>query len=183
MTIYYLSSSAGADTNDGLSVTTPWKTLAQAASVFTGAQGGNYLLLKRGDVWHEEGTFVFNGASMSALAIIDAYGDLSLPLPLIDGADSAVWTLDSGSIWKTTVAQFEHVFDLTNNEENYFGHRMPDKTTKADMVENSTYFDGTATLYAWFSGSRAPDSNIEVCARTNGLTTRQIGRASWRDRV
>lgn len=49
---YYVSQSAGNDTNNGLSSATPWKTLTKASTVTLNA--GDSILLKCGDTWSEE---------------------------------------------------------------------------------------------------------------------------------
>jgi hypothetical protein len=63
---YYVSSSTGSDSNNGLSEATPWKTLSKIQrSTFS---PGDKVLLKRGDTWLEslEKSTGFNGVTMGA---------------------------------------------------------------------------------------------------------------------
>ena len=55
---FYVSSSTGNDNNDGLTQSTPWKTLQYAES--QAMTPGNILALKRGDVWSFDNVFEIN---------------------------------------------------------------------------------------------------------------------------
>src|SRR5437867_1668796 len=85
-TTYYFSTS-GSDSNDGLSPASPKQSLALIPSLINGGGGdGNRALLKRGDVWHTfDLTWDFSGRSGSAASpmLIGAYGDTSLPRPVV----------------------------------------------------------------------------------------------------
>lgn len=73
--IVYVSSSEGDDANDGLSTSTPVKTLAKAAS-FVRDGYPDHLLLKRGDVWTDETLGRFkSGRSESEPLVLSYYGE------------------------------------------------------------------------------------------------------------
>ena len=77
---YYVSSSNGSDSNDGLSPATAWKTFAKTSSVLSGnANPGDTILLKRGDSWDEEFSIKLVG-TVSNPVIIDAYGTGAKPI-------------------------------------------------------------------------------------------------------
>src|SRR5579871_3982186 len=80
-TVYYVDSAAGSDLQNGLSQATPWSTLAHATQ--TALAPGDYLLLKRGGVWHEPLALASSG-SPDLPVTIGAYGTGSSPL--IDGS-------------------------------------------------------------------------------------------------
>jgi uncharacterized protein YjdB len=88
--IYYVSSSEGDNTNDGLSPENPLATIFEGLSRIG---PGDWLLMKRGDTFHETINFWQNGYSEEYKSVIGAYGDLSLPRPIIDPQGSMV------SIW------------------------------------------------------------------------------------
>ncbi len=71
-TTYYVSSSSGNDSHDGLAATWdgthgPWKSLAKASAVKY--QPGDTLLLKCGDVWDETLTLSGNGTADSPVTV------------------------------------------------------------------------------------------------------------------
>src|SRR5690349_11428560 len=79
--VYYVDSASGSDVQNGLSASTPWSTLARAATAPLAP--GDYLLLKRGSVWHEP--LVMNGSGSPDMPItISGYGTGANPL--IDGS-------------------------------------------------------------------------------------------------
>jgi len=87
---YYISA-LGNDTNNGTSITTPWKTISRL-------NGGNFtdktILLRRGDMWREQLTIP------SSNITIGAYGTGAKPI--INGADLKTgWAQVSPNIWGT----------------------------------------------------------------------------------
>ena len=91
---YYVDSKAGKDSNDGLSPSTAWQTLAKASS--TSVKSGSKVLLRRGCEWRGQIIAPANNITYSA------YGEGSKPVVnasrIIGG-----WTPHSGSIYKATV--------------------------------------------------------------------------------
>src|SRR5437879_2374713 len=88
--VYYVDSSAGSDTQSGLSASTAWSTLAHAATATFAP--GDYLLLKRGSTWHEP--LVLNSSGSPDMPItISGYGTGANPL--IDGS---TWSGTSGDL-------------------------------------------------------------------------------------
>ena len=80
-TTYYVSSSKGAEGNSGTSEGAPFKSLLKINEITL--QPGDRVLLERGSVFVDEYLHVKGSGSAEAPIVIDAYGDESLPLPLI----------------------------------------------------------------------------------------------------
>lgn len=83
--IVYVSSSEGSDSNNGLSESTPKRTLAAGYTLLRDGYP-DWILLKRGDTWTHEGftpNWDKNGRSATERILIGTYGSLSLPRPLI----------------------------------------------------------------------------------------------------
>lgn len=83
----HVSSSKGSDANDGLSEARPKKTL-QAALAGLRSGKGDWLLLKKGDVWELDGSapafdWRISGASPEAPALLGSYGPAGAPRPRI----------------------------------------------------------------------------------------------------
>ena len=81
--VIYVSNSTGNDSNDGLSIGTPVKTIAQGLSLIR-AGFPDWLLLKKGDTWKDE-SFAYlhtnvDGRSASEPALISSYGTGARPL-------------------------------------------------------------------------------------------------------
>jgi hypothetical protein len=85
---YYVDATAGDDDNDGLTLATPWQTIAKVnASTFN---PGEQILFKRGETWREQLTVPSSGAEGNPI-VFGAYG--SGTAPVISGADLlADWT-------------------------------------------------------------------------------------------
>lgn len=116
-TTYFVSSSSGNDTNDGLSSVTdgthgPWKTINKIHNRSFSA--GDSILFKRGDSWNERLIVFFSGNNNSPL-VYGAYG--TGDMPLINCADKITeWTLfdQNKNIWvaqiNTTIKSVSQVF-------------------------------------------------------------------------
>ncbi len=79
---YHVDATYGNDGNDGLSPEEAWRTLARASE--HGLRPGDFLLLKRGEVWREEFTVPLSGGADEPITV-GAYG--AGARPEIDGAD------------------------------------------------------------------------------------------------
>src|SRR5437763_15947745 len=74
---YYVSSSGGDDTKDGLTTATAWKSVAKVnAAAFS---AGDQILFKRGEVWRESLVPPSSGASGNPIKF-DAYGTGDAPM-------------------------------------------------------------------------------------------------------
>ena len=93
-TTYYVSSLHGAEGNNGTSQSAPFASLLEINKITL--QPGDRVLLERGSVFVDEYLHVKGSGSAEAPILIDAYGDESLPLPLIQTNGKGVWYQDYG---------------------------------------------------------------------------------------
>jgi hypothetical protein len=78
--IIYVSSSAGSDTNDGLSPDHPVQSIVHGVGLLRNGSA-DWLLLKCGDVWHSDlGTWRKSGRSNQEPMLIGSYGQGARPL-------------------------------------------------------------------------------------------------------
>ena len=105
---YYVDSVAGLDSNNGTSVSTPWKTLTKVNGI-TFLPGDN-VLFKRGSAWTGTLTPKGSGNSTSRL-VFDAYG--TGPAPIIDGAGAS----NTVMLWSKNYFTFQN-FNVTNTAAN-----------------------------------------------------------------
>jgi len=86
----YVSSSTGNDANDGLTPSTPKRTIATGKALLRNTFP-DWLLLKRGDTWHENfGQWKTGGRSPQEMMVVGAYGDGERPL-LLTGAQDGIY--------------------------------------------------------------------------------------------
>lgn len=148
MTTYYVSSSVGSDSSAGTSEANAWQTLAKVgSSTFT---NGDFVLLKRGDVWRETLTFPSSGTTNNVITI-SSYGD-SGAKPTINGASIITGWNDAGlgvSTFSRVVATQPLVVLLN-------GSYTTNGTAAASLNENE-WFWSNSTLY-FRSNAGNPDT-------------------------
>ncbi len=97
---YYVDCAASGDSGAGTSATTAWKTIGRVNS--SSFKPGDSILFNRGCTWRESLWPSWSGTSGNPITF-GAYGTGANPV--ISGAALITsWTLDSGSIWKATLA-------------------------------------------------------------------------------
>jgi hypothetical protein len=95
----YCDSVNGNDSNDGLTTTTAWLTLAKLTSTLPDVEGSEARLMA-GSHWREH--FILNNTNKQ---IVRSWG--AGPMPIIDGSDiKGTWTIQSGQVWK--IAGYTH---------------------------------------------------------------------------
>jgi len=104
-TTYYVSSVHGAEGNNGTSESTPFESLLKINEITL--QPGDRVLLERGSVFVDEYLWVNGSGSAEAPIIIDAYGDESLPKPLIQTNGKGVWYQDYGKRLDNTLHKYQ----------------------------------------------------------------------------
>lgn len=133
-TKYYISEKNGNDANDGLSPETAWKTMAPInATPFI--KKGSTFLFERGGIYRGSLTLT------SSQIIVGAYGDTSLPKPLLmqskkNYADPNLWVETQWkNVWKCTdklenvgVIGYDH--DLFDYSENAYNEKFGDIMTR-----------------------------------------------------
>jgi len=94
---YYVASN-GSDGNNGLSTSSPWKTISKVNSSMNTFNSGDQILFRKGDVFYGELKVTISNI------LFGSYGS-GVFLPEITGIKSITgWTLDSGNIYKATVS-------------------------------------------------------------------------------
>jgi len=117
---YYVSSSAGSDSNDGCSTATPWQTLSNVNS--TTFVAGNQILFQSGGSWTGELHPLGSGSSGSPI-VISNYGSGAAPIIAGGGAAAAVylydqhdWTVQNLEITNTSTTTAHRAGVLAQND-------------------------------------------------------------------
>ncbi|MCD9022485.1 right-handed parallel beta-helix repeat-containing protein [Cohnella silvisoli] len=76
-TTYYVSFSAGSDSNNGTSANTPWKTLGKVSTQTFNA--GDTILLKKGDTWTGETLYLNGNGTNTNWITLSSYGTGNKP--------------------------------------------------------------------------------------------------------
>lgn len=132
-TTYYVSTS-GSDSNNGISTSTPWKTLAKVSSITFNP--GDKILLKCGDTWNNE-TLTLHGSGTSTNVIeLGSYGTGEKPTiinnsntDVIYGTNLSFWLINNLKIGCTSTTRID--------------------STQFDSEETAIYlkYDGTGPYY------------------------------------
>lgn len=102
-TIYYVSSTAGDDSNDGLSRLTPLKTVSKVNTLCLGP--GDQVLFKCGDTWQGDMLVLTDSGSPSNPIAIGSDPVGCQEKPILSGSRPiSGWTIHSGSIYKANLS-------------------------------------------------------------------------------
>ena len=171
---YYVSSSFGADTNDGLSEETPWKTLEKLSAVEF--KGGDNIYLKAGDVWHE--SFFPNGNATSENWItLTSYGEGEKPV-ISPGKDiTYAIFLENCAGWRfigleicNAQAGIRFLMSEKPEEERYDGlwfedlyvHDIVDAPLHPDNVESGLHMSYGISTYKELGKGLMPIMNVTM---------------------
>jgi uncharacterized repeat protein (TIGR01451 family) len=96
--IYYVSSSGGNDSNNGLSPDTAFKTIAKVNGL--ALQPGDQVLFKCGDTWRAEMLIVSKSGAASSPITFSSYPAVCADKPRLDGTQPVTgWTVYTGNIY------------------------------------------------------------------------------------
>jgi hypothetical protein len=154
---YYVSN-AGSDSNDGLTTSTPWQTIAHVNSI--AFCPGDSISFNRGNIWREQLVPAASGTSGNPITYND-YG--SGALPVMNGAFLLTgWTLSSGNIW-TAPASLGYGGNGLILNGSVWG-----TNTSGTLTANGqwSYVEGHVSLY---STSNPNSETVEIQARTYGI--------------
>ena len=106
-TNYFVSSSKGNDNNDGLTVVTPWKTMAKVAIKTSNFLPGDVISFKCGEVFNDTTLSIQSSGTPANPIIFTNYGTGAKPViwgpqELPEMKIASKWTQHSGDIWKMT---------------------------------------------------------------------------------
>ena len=135
--VYYVDAN-GNDLNDGLSASTPWKTIAKVNSIMTSLTAGSQILFNRGDT--------FNGMIMATKSgtagneiVFGSYGTGNLPIVTGIKAVSG-WTVHSGNIYSANFT--DTLSQLFANGKLMTVARFPNsRFLKCDNANSTIAFD------------------------------------------
>lgn len=141
---YYVSSSLGNDSNDGLTIDSPWQTIAKVNS--SSFLPSDQILFKRGDTWREKLIISWSGTSNNPITF-SAYGSGSLPKLLISAAwnQSQAWTDLGNNLWQT----------------NYTG------TTGSEQITNPSFATNTNGWFLYANAGAGAEATLSRTT-TNG---------------
>jgi len=99
---YYVSSSTGNDSNDGLTEATAWKTTTKVRLSLTNADAGKVIAFKAGDTWTNEYFYLLNiDTSTGNEIVFTSYGSGAKPIFDMVTTNTPTWTDIGGNVWKT----------------------------------------------------------------------------------
>ncbi len=102
-TNYYISSTDGSDSNNGLSTLTPFKTVSKVNTLNLGS--ADQVLFKCGDTWRDDMLIITDSGSSTNPIIISSYPANCSAKPILSGSRPiSGWTLHSGSIYKANLS-------------------------------------------------------------------------------
>ncbi len=97
-TTYYVSSSGGSDSNDGLSELTPFETVGKVNGL--SLQPGDQVLFRCGDTWQGEQLAITQSGTEAAPITFGAYPEGCTDKPLLSGSLPITgWTTHSGNVY------------------------------------------------------------------------------------
>lgn len=113
--IYYVDSVSGDDSNNGTSISTPWKTIDKVND--TTFSAGDQIFFKRGSTFRG-GIVPSNDGDASGYITYGAYGTGDKPklLGSEDLAHAYLWTNPSGNIWEMSIYAGDGTEYVTNGD-------------------------------------------------------------------
>jgi hypothetical protein len=167
-TDYYISSS-GNDSNNGLSSSAPWKTIAKVnASSFS---PGDTIFFRKGDTWRER-LIVPSSGNLGAYIVFSSYG-AGLAPKILGSTEVTAWTKFSGNEWYSTNTVLDP-YALEYYGNIYFKEKDGDISwgrVKKSTVENLkveydwTYYANHIYIYS-DTDPNTRYSGVEVTQRT-----------------
>jgi parallel beta-helix repeat protein len=156
-TTYYVAN-AGSDSNNGTSMSVPWRTIAHVNAQIFG--GGDSILFHRGDIWREQLVPPSSGSSGSVITF-GVYG--SGNLPIISGADLVnAFSVYSGSVYVASVAWSPRELLL---DDTVIGRVVGSRVA---LTSNNEWFYSSGSLYL-YSTSNPNSRKVEAQRRFYGV--------------
>ncbi|MFY9397995.1 MAG: right-handed parallel beta-helix repeat-containing protein [Desulfomonilia bacterium] len=145
---YYVSNS-GSDSNNGLSTSSPWKTISKVNG--RSFSPGDTILFRRGDVWREQLVVPSSGTSGSPITF-GAYGTGAAPI--ISGSDVRTgFSQYSGNIWRCSNVSTSRMVFFQKGTAYYWGVL---KSGTGSLSREYDYYIGGGYLYVYAPSD--PDS-------------------------
>lgn len=148
-TKYFVSSSTGNDSNNGLTPQTAWKTLDRVVKEGSNIQGST-VFLKRGDSWRTTSSF---GTQANTVYTSYGFGDKPAIIASIDGADASMW---SKTEWENVWAFSQKIYYQANdighiriNDGELWGIKISAQNGVAARVNNGNVFNGRTYIESY----------------------------------
>jgi len=189
-TDYYVSSSQGNDSNNGLSPSTPWKTLTKIKQkTFL---PGDVIHLKRGDVWNRE-LFIDEQGSSSNPIIFTDYGSGNLPeINLVDSMPHNLpWVNEGNSIWSIVLSDslvnnsgipywtiYHKLKRLLINGQEVLGASVGHSSELGTFIPDQVrfyYLEGNARLLKIYSSVNPNNLNIDLSFKQYAIHIEKYG--------
>lgn len=177
--VFYVDSSSGKDSNNGLSSSNAWKSVAKINTA--ALQPGDKILFRRGQVF-EGGISITHSGTEAKPIVFDAYGTGANPI-LLGSRKLTNWTSSTGSIYLHTVTFEPGLTGVGIVLEDGVPLVFKAWKTDADTSLGSdagvfTYDSGnlsTGTIYLRCSDSSKPSTHtIEAGYELFGVTAKEI---------
>ena len=118
---YYVSSSAGNDSNNGLSEAAPFATIAKVNAL--NLQPGDRVLLKCGDTWRAEQLIISKSGTELAPIVFSSYPEGCVNKPSLSGSRPiGGWVLDTSNVYRADLSTTD--FPLGINQLFRNGQRL-----------------------------------------------------------
>ena len=142
---YYIDATNGNDNNNGLSASSPWKTISKVNDHSFIA--GDIILFKRDEIWIGERLYIENlaGSSLNKITYT-AYGSGEKPIISSVELQSINWTYTANNIWKATNPPTEHPERLLIND--------------LEVLRANTLSELDGVQYFWFYNNNTNDLYI-----------------------
>lgn len=141
---YYVSSSTGSDSNDGLTEETAWKTISGLVSKSSVFVPGDVIAFKCGDIWEGERYWVWDhpsGVEGNPITFT-SYGTGEKPVITLHEVQSPTWTPAGSNIWTTSG-------DRMRIWKNGSEQLMAKDLTELGQYETSWWNDTAGTLHIY----------------------------------
>ena len=169
---YYVDSSVGNDSNDGLSPTTAWRTIAKV-NAFSFSPGDS-IQFNKGCTWREMLTPSSSGSAANPITF-GAYG--SGPNPIISGSDLlTTWTTE-GSYYYKTVALGPSVNAVT--QAFFDGASLATVASKGALVTGKWWWDA-ANMRVYIYDNPAGHT-VEANTRLRALTLTALSYVAFQN--
>jgi len=116
-TTYYVSDSAGSDSNNGVSISTPWKTLAKVSGMTFSP--GDKILLRSGDTWTGQTLTLHGDGTSTNPIVLSSYGTGNKPVITPSMIDAICITMDGLGGWSISNLELQNAMTgimLTYND-------------------------------------------------------------------
>lgn len=187
--VYYADRTHGSDERTGQSPAEAWQSLARVSKQTI--HPGDYVLLKRGEVWREP--LVFQGSGTNGLPVtVGSYGDTAAAAPALDGVQMRITdqhdlVIDGLQVRNSGASGVDilrgarvTLRGLTITRSRHFGIRA--FNSNAVIIENSEIFENALDETDSFDGIRidgGPEEFRDFTIRNNSIH-HQRGGLGWK---